>query len=60
MPETLKTSPDGKPSDADAAKAGAAAKACRIVAFPTESGYALGSTGLIKAATRRLLQVKER
>jgi len=60
MPETLKTAADGKLSDADAAKAGAAAKSCRIVAFPTETAYALGSTGLIKAATRRLLQVKER
>lgn len=60
MPEILKTSPDGSLSPADAAKAGAAAKGCRIVAFPTESGYALGSTGLIKAATRRLLQIKER
>lgn len=47
-------------SEADAAKAGAAAKGCRLIAFPTESSYALGSTGLIKAATRRLLQVKER
>ena len=52
MPEMLSLS--------DAAKAGAAAKGCRLVAFPTESSYALGSTGLIKAATRRLLQVKER
>ncbi len=60
MPETLKTAPDGSLSDADAAKAGAAARSCRIVAFPTETGYALGSTGLIKAATRRLLQIKER
>lgn len=54
MPETLST------SETDTAKAGAAAKGCRLVAFPTESSYALGSTGLIKAATRRLLQVKER
>lgn len=60
MPETLKTSPDGSLSAADAAKLGAAAKGTKTVAFPTESGYALGSTGLIKAATRRLLQVKER
>lgn len=60
MPETLKTAADGTLSSADAAKAGAAGKACRIVAFPTETSYALGSTGLIKAATRRLLQVKER
>lgn len=60
MPETLKTSADGSLSAADASKAGAAGKGCRIVAFPTETSYALGSTGLIKAATRRLLQVKER
>lgn len=58
--EVLKTAADGTLSAPDAAKAGAAAKACRVVAFPTETGYALGSTGLIKAATRRLLQVKER
>ena len=44
----------------DAAKAGAAGKGCKLVAFPTESSYAVGSTGLIKAATRRVLQVKER
>ena len=54
MPEMLSL------SEADLAKAGAAAKGCRLIAFPTESSYALGSTGLIKAATRRLLQVKER
>lgn len=40
--------------------AGAAGKATKLVAFPTESSYALGSTGLIKSATRRILQVKER
>ena len=33
---------------------GAAGKGCRLVAFPTETGYAVGSTGLIKAATRQL------
>lgn len=49
MPETL--SPEA---------AGAAGKATKLVAFPTESSYALGSTGLIKSATRRVLQVKER
>ncbi len=60
MPDIIKAAADGSLSDADAAKAGAAAKGCKIVAFPTESSYALGSTGLIKAATRRLLQMKER
>ena len=60
MPETLKTAADGTLSDADAKRAGLAGKGCKTVAFPTESSYALGSTGLIKAATRRLLQIKER
>jgi L-threonylcarbamoyladenylate synthase len=60
MPEILKTDAAGNLSAADASKVGAAAKGTKTVAFPTESGYALGSTGLIKAATRRLLQVKER
>lgn len=60
MPEIIKTAADGNLSAADAQKAGLAGKGCKTVAFPTESGYALGSTGLIKAATRRLLQIKER
>ena len=54
MPDMLST------SAADVAKAGAAGKGTKLVAFPTESSYAVGSTGLIKAATRRVLQVKER
>ncbi len=54
MPETL------SPSAETAAKAGAAGKSTKLVAFPTESSYAVGSTGLIKSATRRVLQVKER
>jgi len=60
MLDPLKTDADGNLSAADAQKIGAAAKGCKTVSFPTESGYALGSTGLIKAATRRLLQIKER
>ncbi|MBI3289258.1 MAG: threonylcarbamoyl-AMP synthase [Elusimicrobia bacterium] len=60
MPEQLSLDASGALSAIDAAKAGAAAKGCRIVGFPLESSYALGSTGLIKAATRRLLQIKER
>ncbi len=60
MPELISPAADGSISDADAAKVGAAAKSCRIAAFPTETAYALGSTGLVKAATRRLLQIKER
>lgn len=54
MPESLSLSAD------NTSQAGAAGKSCKLVAFPTESSYAIGSTGLIKAATRRILQVKER
>lgn len=54
MPETLTN------SAADSARAGSLGKGCKLVAFPTECSYAVGSTGLIKAATRRVLQVKER
>lgn len=60
MPETLSLSSDGTLSPEGAAKAGAAGKGTKLVAFPTESSYAVGSTGLIKSATRRVLQVKER
>lgn len=60
MPDIYSTSPSGELSAADAEKIGAAAAACKIVAMPTETAYILGTTGLIKAATRRLLQIKER
>lgn len=38
----------------------AAAKSCKIVAFPTDTVYGVGSTGLIKAAARRIYQIKLR
>lgn len=37
-----------------------AAKGSKIVAFPTDTVYGFGSTGLIKAAARRIYQIKER
>lgn len=37
-----------------------AAKACKIIAFPTDTVYGLGSTGLVKAASRRIYQIKQR
>lgn len=37
-----------------------AVKACRIVVFPTDTVYGLGSTALVKAAARRIYQLKER
>ena len=60
MPDSISVSPDGTLSPESAGRAGAAGKGTKLVAFPTESSYAVGSTGLIKSATRRLLQAKER
>ena len=37
-----------------------AAKSCKIIVFPTDTVYGIGSTGLIKAATRRIYQIKQR
>ena len=42
------------------AKVAQAAKGCKIIAFPTDTVYGLGSTGLIKAAARRIYQIKQR
>lgn len=60
MPDSIPLTPDGTLSPENAARAGTAGKSTKLVAFPTESSYAVGSTGLIKSATRRVLQVKER
>ena len=37
-----------------------AARSCKIIAFPTDTVYGLGSTGLIKAAARRIYLIKNR
>src|SRR3954469_21135142 len=41
-------------------KIAAAAKGTKIIVFPTDTVYGIGSTGLIKAAARRIYQIKER
>ncbi len=49
------------PLPADALrKAAEGARGCKVVAFPTDTVYGIGSTGLIKAAARRIYQIKER
>ena len=37
-----------------------AAQACKMIVFPTDTVYGLGSTGLIKAASRKIYQIKQR
>lgn len=51
---------DGKLSPQDVETAAKAAKACKILAFPTDTVYGLGSNGLVKAAARRIYQIKGR
>jgi L-threonylcarbamoyladenylate synthase len=50
----------GSLADAEIARLGQAAKGCKIIAFPTDTVYGLGSTALIKAASRRIYQIKQR
>ena len=37
-----------------------AARSCKILVFPTDTVYGIGSTGLIKAASRRIYEIKNR
>jgi len=52
--------PGGSLSPDQAREAGAAVKACKIAAFPTDTVYGLGTNGLIKAGLRRIYQIKGR
>lgn len=47
-------------SQADVEAVAKAVKACKIVAFPTDTVYGLGSTGLVKAAARKIYEIKGR
>lgn len=47
-------------SSRDVLALAAAVKACKILAFPTDTVYGLGSTGLVKAAARRIYRIKGR
>lgn len=60
MTEIVRLAPNENLSGETLAKIIAAAKSCRIVAFPTDTVYGLGTTGLVKAATRKIYQVKNR
>lgn len=60
MAEIVKPLPDGSLSPEALKKIAEAAKACRVTAFPTDTVYGIGSTGLVKAAARRIYQIKGR
>jgi L-threonylcarbamoyladenylate synthase len=58
--QLVKLSDAGALPAGEAARLGAAAKSCKSVAFPTDTVYGVGSTGLVKAAARRIYQIKGR
>lgn len=60
MAEIIKLAPGEALPPETLKRVAAAAKGCKLVAFPTDTVYGIGSTGLIKAAARRIYQVKER
>ncbi len=60
MTRVIRAVPGSPLSEPDAQTVGTAIRACKIVAFPTDTVYGLGVTGLVKAASRRIYQIKGR
>lgn len=60
MAEIIKLAPGEALPPETLTRVAAAAKGCKLIAFPTDTVYGIGSTGLIKAAARRIYQVKQR
>ncbi|MBI4676474.1 MAG: threonylcarbamoyl-AMP synthase [Elusimicrobia bacterium] len=60
MTTIIRIPPNGKIPDDAARLVAAGVKDCKIVAFPTDTVYGLGSTGMVKAVTRRIFQLKGR
>ena len=56
----LKTGPGGSLPEAAVRTLAQAAKSGKIIAFPTDTVYGLGSTALIKAAAARIYEIKGR
>ena len=51
---------DGGLPEAETRRLAEAARACKVVAFPTDTVYGMGSNGLVKAAARKIYQIKGR
>ncbi len=52
--------PSGALSQEQLRQAASAAKSRKIIAFPTDTVYGIGCTGLVKAAMRRIYEIKGR
>lgn len=60
MAKIIRVPKDSKPSPLELQELAQAIKACKLVAFPTDTVYGIGASGLIKAAMRRIYTVKGR
>lgn len=60
MSEIIRLAPNENLSGDTLQRVAQAAKRCKIVAFPTDTVYGLGSTALVRAAARRIYQIKGR
>ncbi|MBI5623500.1 MAG: threonylcarbamoyl-AMP synthase [Elusimicrobia bacterium] len=60
MTKIIRIPANGKISDEAARLVAEGVKDCRLVAFPTDTVYGLGSTGLVKAAGRKIFELKGR
>jgi len=60
MSKTLRLEPGSFPPEQTLLEVAEAVGQAKIVAFPTETVYGLGTTALIKAAVRRIYEIKRR
>jgi L-threonylcarbamoyladenylate synthase len=60
MTRVIRLEPGTPLSEPDLREIAEAARGARLVAFPTDTVYGLGTTGLIRAAARRIYEVKRR
>jgi L-threonylcarbamoyladenylate synthase len=60
MAKIIKVAQNSRPSQEELQEIAHAIKACKLIAFPTDTVYGIGANGLIKAAIRRIYMIKGR
>jgi L-threonylcarbamoyladenylate synthase len=60
MAKIIRLAPEENLTSENLREIAAAVRNCKILVFPTDTVYGIGSTGLIKAAARRIYEIKKR
>lgn len=60
MSVIIRLEPGSELPEEEVRRLAGAVRSCKVLAFPTDTVYGLGSTGLVKAAWRRIYQIKGR